>query len=161
LLALRPQGRTALSHGITAALRYHRSPGVAVVLSDFLTEPASYEAGLRELVARRYTVAALRIIGPGERDPAALFRRGRLTDAETGRQRFITLSQDNAVRYHQALTTHLEQLQDFCCRCEIVYATTDTAAGWVARISWQFHVRLSIGRCHHCPNPAPVPLGEG
>jgi hypothetical protein len=129
LLQLRPQGRTALSTGIAAALRHQRSPGVAVVLSDFLMEPALYEAGLRKLVARRYAVTALRVIGPAERDPAALFRRGRLTDVETGRQRLITLSQDNLARYHQALTTHLEQLQDFCHRSEIVYATIDTASG--------------------------------
>jgi len=129
LLQLRPQGCTALGPGITAALRQQRSPGVAVVLSDFLTEAALYEAGLRELVTRRYTVAALRVIGPAERDPATLFRRARLADVETGRQRFITLSQDNLARYREALATHLEQLEHFCHRCEIAYATIDTGPG--------------------------------
>lgn len=129
LLQLRPQGHTALASGISAALRPHRSPGVAVVLSDFLAEPAAYEAGLRELVARRFTVAALRLLGPQERNPSALFRRGRLTDVETGRQRCITLSQDNLARYQRALATHLERLQDFCNRHEIACATADTAAG--------------------------------
>jgi uncharacterized protein (DUF58 family) len=129
LLQLRPHGHTALSTGIANALRHQRSPGVAVVLSDFLVEPALYEAGLRELVARHYTVAALRVIGPAERDPATLFRRGRLTDVETGRQRFITLSQANLARYRSALATHLEQLQDFCRRSEIAYATIDTTSG--------------------------------
>lgn len=129
LLQLRPHGRTALGTGIAAALRAQRSPGVAVVLSDFLTEPARYEAGLQELVARRYTVAALRVIGPAERNPATVFRRGRLTDVESGRQRFVTLSPDNLARYRQALTTHLERLQDFCRRCEIAYAAVETSLG--------------------------------
>ncbi len=129
LVELRPHGGTALGTGIAEALREQRSPGVAVVLSDFLTEPQRYEAALRELVTRRYTVAALRIIGPGERDPATLFRRGRLVDIETGRQRLITLTPDNLGRYRQALALHLEQLQDFCRHCEIAYATIDTAAG--------------------------------
>ncbi|HEX7406924.1 MAG TPA: DUF58 domain-containing protein [Candidatus Binatia bacterium] len=129
LLQLRPYGKTALAAGIAAALRDHRSPGVAVVISDFLMEPEMYEAALQQLAARRFTVAALRVIGPGERDPSSLFRRGRLTDAETGRQRFITLSQDNLIRYQQALAAHLERLQEFCNRCEIVYSTTDTDAG--------------------------------
>ncbi|MBP1684561.1 MAG: hypothetical protein H6Q33_704 [Deltaproteobacteria bacterium] len=129
LLQLRPRGRTALGAGIAAALREQRSPGVAVVLSDFLTAPELYEPGLRELVTRRYTVAALRVIGPAERDPATLFRRGRLTDVETGRQRFITLSADNLARYRQALETHLDRLRDFCRRCEIAYATIDTSPG--------------------------------
>ncbi|MFI5394223.1 MAG: DUF58 domain-containing protein [Candidatus Binatia bacterium] len=129
LLQLRPHGKTALASGIAAALRDHRSPGVAVVISDFLMEPAGYEAALQQLVARRFTVAALRAIGSGERDPSSLFRRGRLTDVESGRQRFITLSQDNLARYQQALSAHLEQLREFCNRCEIIYSTTDTAAG--------------------------------
>jgi len=129
LLVLRPQGATALATGIAAALRDHRAPGVAIILSDFLLEPAAYEAGLRELVARRFTVTALRVIGPGERDPSSLFRRGRLTDVETGRQRFITLSQNSLARYQQALAAHLTHLQTFCRRCEIGYATADTAAG--------------------------------
>ena len=129
LLRLRPQGKTALVSGIAAALRQYRSPGVAIVLSDFLMEPAVYEAALRELVARRFTVAALRVIGRGERDPSSLFRRGRLTDIETGRQRYVTLRPDSLARYQQALAEHLEQIQDFCRRCEIVYSTADTAAG--------------------------------
>lgn len=129
LLTLRPGGTTAFATGIAAALRAQRSPGVAIVLSDFLTAPAAYESGLRELVARRFTVAALRVIGPGERDPSSLFRRGRLTDVETGQQRFITLTQDSLARYQQALARHLAQLQTFCGRCEIIYSTADTAAG--------------------------------
>jgi uncharacterized protein (DUF58 family) len=129
LLQLRPRGQTTLAAGISAALRQQRSPGVAVVLSDFLAEPAAYESGLRELVTRRFTVAALRLLGPHERDPSALFRRGRLTDVETGRHRFITLSADNLSRYRAALAAHLEQLQSFCNRHEVVYATADTASG--------------------------------
>src|ERR1035437_3866748 len=66
LLTLRPRGETALARGIAAALRAQRSPGVAVVLSDFLVHPEEYEAALGDLVARRFTVAAVRLIGPGE-----------------------------------------------------------------------------------------------
>ena len=129
LLALRPQGGTALATGIAAALRDQRSPGVAIILSDFLLEPAAYEAGLRDLIARRFTVAALRVIGQGERDPASLFRRGRLTDIETGRHRFITLTQNSLAGYREALARHLAQLQAFCNACEIGYALADTTAG--------------------------------
>jgi len=129
LLALRPHGATALATGIAAALRDHQTPGVAIMLSDFLLEPAAYEAGFRELVARRFTVTVLHVIGPGERDPSSLFRRGRLTDVENGRQRFITLTGNSLARYQEALAAHLAQLRAFCSRCEIGYATADTAAG--------------------------------
>jgi uncharacterized protein (DUF58 family) len=145
LLPLRPQGQTALTSGITAALREQRAPGVAVVLSDFLTEPDAYEAALADLVARRFTVAAVRVIGPGERDPATLFRRGRLVDAETGAQRYVTLSSDNLARYQSALAEHLQRLRAFCTRCGIVCSVADTAAGLEQTL---FHDLPALGLIH-------------
>lgn len=145
LLLLRPQGQTAFATGIAAALREQRSPGVALVLSDFLMDPEAYEAALGDLVARRFTVGAMRIIGPGERDPAQLFRRGQLIDAETGRQRFITLSRDNLLRYQTVLARHLDGLQAFCNRCGIVFSVADTAAGLEQSL---FHDLPALGLLH-------------
>jgi uncharacterized protein (DUF58 family) len=129
LLALHARGDTALAAGIAAALRDQRSPGVAVVLSDFLVRPEEYEAALGDLVARGFTVAAVRLIGAGERDPERLFRRAQLVDAESGRQRFVTLTAANLERYHTALTAHHEALRAFCHRCGIVLSLANTAAG--------------------------------
>jgi uncharacterized protein (DUF58 family) len=145
LLQLRPHGETALATGITAALRTQRAPGVAIVLSDFLMEPAVYEAALEDLVARRFTVAAVRILGPGERDPSRLFRRGQLIDAETGRQRYINLDPDNLALYTRALDAHVERLQAFCNRCGIVFSVADTAAGLEQSL---FHDLPALGLLH-------------
>ncbi|HVO26902.1 MAG TPA: DUF58 domain-containing protein [Candidatus Margulisiibacteriota bacterium] len=129
LLQLQPQGETALAPGISAALVDQRSPGVAVVLSDFLVPPHVYEAALTDLLARRFTVAAVRVIGPAERDPTRLFRRAQLIDAETGRQRFVTLTADNLGRYERALNEHLAHLQAFCNRCGIAFCVADAGHG--------------------------------
>jgi uncharacterized protein (DUF58 family) len=129
LLRLQPHGETALAPGIAGALMDQRSPGVAVVLSDFLVPPDVYEPALADLLARRFTVAAVRIIGPAERDPTRLFRRGALIDAETGKQRFITLHADNLARYEGALSEHIGRLQAFCNRCGIAFCVADTGRG--------------------------------
>ena len=129
LLQLQPQGETALGTGIAGALVDQRAPGVAVVLSDFLMLPDVYEAAFADLLARRFTVAAVRVIGPAERDPTRLFRRGQLIDAETGRQRFITLTADNLARYEGALNAHISHLQAFCNRCGIAFCVADTGSG--------------------------------
>ena len=129
LLQLRPAGRTALAAGIAAGLRRQRSPGVAIVVSDFLMAPSAYESALGDLVARRFTVAAVRVIGPGERDPASLFRRAQLVDAETGWRRFITVNRHNLERYAVALGEHLRGLQAFCSRCGAMFSVADTAVG--------------------------------
>lgn len=129
LVQLEPQGETALAPGIGGALLDQRSPGVAVVLSDFLMPPEVYETAFADLLARRFTVAAVRIIGSAERDPTQLFRRGQLVDAETGRQRFITLTPENLARYERALTEHIGHLQMFCNRCGIACCVVDTDSG--------------------------------
>ena len=129
LVQLHPGGETALAPGISGALVDQRSPGVAVVLSDFLLAPSTYEAAFADLLARRFTVAAVRVIGPDERDPTRVFRRGQLIDAETGRQRFITLSADNLARYERALSEHIGHLQAFCNRCGIAFCVADTGGG--------------------------------
>lgn len=129
LVRLQPAGETAVPMGIAAALVEHRSPGVAVVVSDFLMPPRAYESAFEDLLARRFTVAAVRVLGPAERDPTRLFRRGQLIDAESGRRRFITLSPANLARYERALGEHLGHLQAFCNRCGIVCSVADTAAG--------------------------------
>ncbi len=145
LLQLQPHGETALSPGIVGALGEQRSPGVAVVLSDFLAPPNVWEAALADLLARRFTVAAIRLIGPAERDPTLLFSRGQLVDAETGRQRFITLTPDNLARYERALSEHIGHLQQFCNRCGIVFCVADTGAG-VERC--MFHDLPAAGLVH-------------
>ncbi|MCK6556026.1 DUF58 domain-containing protein [Candidatus Binatia bacterium] len=129
LLELRPAGDTALADGIAAALRGRGTPGVAVVVSDFLVPAPLYESALGLLAGRRFTVAAVRVLGPGERDPVRLFRRAELVDAETGARRFVTLGPANLTRYQAALRDHLGGLEAFCRRSGVMLAVVDPAAG--------------------------------
>ena len=129
LFALQAGGATVIGPGIDAALGTHRAAGLAVVVSDFLAPPATYEAALLALVARRLTVAVVRVIGPDERDPTRLFRRGELVDAESGRRRLIRLTPANLARYEHNLTAHLAHLRSFCDRHGIACCIADTGAG--------------------------------
>jgi len=129
LASLAARGGTALHDGIGAALRAQRLAGAAVLLSDFLVEPAAYERALDALVTRGLTVTAVRVMGPAERDPTRQFRRAQLLDAETGRLRFVTLTPANVARYAEALDHHLTRLQTFCRQRGIFFTVADTAAG--------------------------------
>jgi uncharacterized protein (DUF58 family) len=126
LLTVRAAGQTALDRGIDAALGAQRSSGVAVLISDFLVEPGRYEAACAALLARRFTVAFLRVIGPAERDPLRFFQNARLIDAETGEERYVTLGPQNAARYQSALAAHLGRLQGFCSRSGVAFAVADS-----------------------------------
>jgi uncharacterized protein (DUF58 family) len=122
-------GPTRLDNGIDAYMRSTQLPGTAAILSDFLVEPSVYEGLLDRLRARGYHVLALRIIGPHERDPAALPRQVRLHDAETGVERLVDLTADHRSRYARAVEDHLTQLTRWCAARAIGCAAVDTSAG--------------------------------
>ena len=127
--ALQARGQTALASGILEALRQQHLSGVAVVISDFLVEPSVYERALGELTARRLTVAAVRVLGPCERDPAREFTYAQVVDAESGAERTISLTPDNQAAYQQALESHLAALRSYCERTGVLFSVADPAAG--------------------------------
>jgi hypothetical protein len=129
LRTITAHGPTRLGEGVDAYLRSTHLPGLAVVFSDFLVEPAVYQAALDHLRGRGYDVAALRVIGPAERDPERLPRRARLRDAESGVERTVDLSPTHRQRYAAALTAHLHDLKQWCAARAIRFATADTAQG--------------------------------
>lgn len=129
LAPLAAGGPTRLVDGLQAYLRSTRLPGTAVVLSDFLVEPSDYATALDELRGHGYDAAALRVIGPLERDPSTLPRRLRLRDAETGAVRDVELTAALRQRYAEAVARHFGQLRDWCAARAIVCAAVDTAGG--------------------------------
>ena len=129
LAPLTAGGPTRLADGVQAYLRTTRLPGTAIVLSDFLVEPAVYESALDALRGHHYDVAAIRVIGPLERDAAALPRRVRLRDAESGTERNVELTAALRQRYAEAVEQHLARLRDWCAARAIVCAALDTADG--------------------------------
>jgi uncharacterized protein (DUF58 family) len=129
LAALESRGSNALAEGLRESTRRTKVPGVALVVSDFLVERSHYEDALLGLVARGWTLGLCRLLGPGERDPGTLFRRGRLRDSETGRERVITLSPANRARYQAALQSHIESLRAWCRRHGASCAVIDPSQG--------------------------------
>jgi hypothetical protein len=129
LAAVTADGPTRLLDGLRAYLRTTRLPGTAVVISDFLVEPLAYETALDELRGHRYDVAAIRVIGPRERNAEDLPRRVRLRDAETGAERTIELTATLRRRYAEAVDEHLSRLRQWCAARAIFCAAADTADG--------------------------------
>lgn len=129
LAPLAAAGPTRLADGVDAYLRSTRMPGTAIVVSDFLVEPPIYGRALDELRGRQYDVAAIRVLGAQERDPAALPRRVRLRDAESGVEEDVELTPLARQRYVDAVAEHLADLQRWCAARAIACAVTDPAGG--------------------------------
>jgi uncharacterized protein (DUF58 family) len=126
LAALTPTGKTYLRESIRAYASQTKEPGVAIIVSDFLTEQAQYEEPLLLLKARGYEVKAVQVLGAAELSPTRLFRRGKLYDVEDHSERWITLTQTHLQQYLEALQAHMEALQQFCHRHQILYTRAST-----------------------------------
>jgi uncharacterized protein (DUF58 family) len=122
LLAVRPHGTVRLGATLTDYAARHPAPGVALVISDFMMEPAEVERGVRALRRRGYETHLLHVIGGGELDPTRVFSRAMLVDVESGARRPIALTAAALARYEAALTAHLDALRSLADRLETSYA---------------------------------------
>lgn len=129
LETIAPHGPTRLAEGVEAYLRTTHAPGVAILLSDFLVPPATYEAALTALCAARHTTAALCLSGPSERVPGGLAERVLLRDAETGATRRVRLTPAARAAYQAARQAHRDTLQRWCDSRGITFVPLDTDAG--------------------------------
>ena len=124
---LRAGGRTSLNEGIGAYVLRAREAGLAVVISD-LMDPAGYERGLKALLERRFDIHVIHLLAPEEMNPTFAGDL-RLTDAETGEIRDLTLDGEALRGYRQRLREFFERAESFCRANEISYhrVVTDTA----------------------------------
>jgi hypothetical protein len=128
LVATRAEGETVLDRGLEHWLQSQPTPGIAIVVSDFLAAPTAVESALAGLAARRFNVGCVRVIGPAERDPSTQFRAGRVVDSESGEQREVRFDAENQRRYAAALQNHLDGLVGFCAARGMSCAIADSTA---------------------------------
>ncbi len=97
-----------------------------MLISDLL-DPAGYERGLKALLERRFDVHVIHVLAPEEMNPT-LAGDLRLTDAETGEMRDLTMDGQALSEYRQRLADFLGHAESFCRASEIAYhrVTTDT-----------------------------------
>jgi len=122
LAAVVPGGRLGLGAALEAYAREHPRPGLAIVVSDLMMEPADVERGVQALRARRYEVLLLHVIGAGELDPGRALAGGVLADVETGATHAVALTPAVRACYAELLTAHLGALEALAERNRAVYA---------------------------------------
>lgn len=121
LTALHAGGTFAFAAALERYAARHPTPGVALLISDFLVEPDVIERGVCALRARGYETHLLHVIGASELDPRREFTRAVLADAESGTQRPIALTDASLALYQAALAAHLEALRTLADRHGVTY----------------------------------------
>ena len=145
LAAVAPQGSFGLGAALAAYAARYRTPGLALVISDFLMEPDEVERGVLALRSRGFETHLLHVIGAGELDPTRVFTRGVLVDVESGAQRPIALTAPALARYHAALGAHCDALAALAARVEAGYGRL-VAGGDVAELLTGPLVRAGLVR---------------
>ena len=102
--------------------RRHPESGTALLVSDFMTEPAEIERAILALQARRFEVHLLHVIGASELDPSGSFTRGMLVDVESGASQPMVLTASVVTRYQEVLEEHLAALRAVAERTRCTYA---------------------------------------
>jgi uncharacterized protein (DUF58 family) len=100
--------------------RMRHSTGVAVLISDFLTD-SDWRTGLRSLRSTGQEVNVIQILAPEELNPSL---RGdwALQDVETGREVEVTMTTRLLRRYGEELAAYTEVLLDFCHQHDMAFA---------------------------------------
>jgi uncharacterized protein (DUF58 family) len=126
LMGVKPAGATRLNEALSSYAMRSRESGLAVIISDLL-DPAGYEAGLRALMERRFDIHLIHLLAPEEIAPE-LAGDFRLTDAETGEVRELSVDREAMRDYRERLHSVLERAEGFCRAQEIGYhrVITDT-----------------------------------
>jgi uncharacterized protein (DUF58 family) len=122
------RGPLAFGATLAAYARQHPRPGVAIVLSDFMTEPPEIERGVQALRAQRYDVLLLHVIARGELSPERDFTHGLVQDVESGARHPVMLGTAAVARYRELLAAHLDTLQAIAARSHAAYARLVTDA---------------------------------
>jgi len=113
-------GALDLGAALEVHARRHPAPGAALVISDFMMDPARLERGVLALRARRWEVVLLQVVGARELEPD--FSGGVLKDVESGATHPVALTAAIRRRYQALLVDHLAALGAVAERTRAVYA---------------------------------------
>jgi uncharacterized protein (DUF58 family) len=122
LSSLRCTGETRLGAAVAQLLLQRRSPGVLILISDFLVNHTDFEEAMLHLLGAHYEVKVVHVMGEMETEgsyPPGLYR---VRDAETGEVREVAFGAQLAEACKRRVAELAGRLRDFCKSHAIVYS---------------------------------------
>ena len=115
-------GPVEMAPALAEHLKRLRRPGKAILLSDFLMPPASYQQGLNLLRALNLDISVIQVLARPEISPP--FPRGglALVDSESRAELQIQWSGELQREYSERLERHNRELKSFCHQSGIHYS---------------------------------------
>jgi uncharacterized protein (DUF58 family) len=121
-----PAGQTDMRAALSAYAERSRSPGLAIVIGDFLEEQEGYREGLLALARRGFETRVLHILTEEELTPR-IQGAVRLVDIESGQELEIDADEKSLRNYTARIEAFHTGVHDFCSEHAIAYQriTTD------------------------------------
>lgn len=119
LQEISPTGETSINESLTRFTRVRRESGLAILISDMLSE-GGYEEGLARLRYHRYEIIVLHLLAPEDLDP----RWGgelRLWNVENRDELLLHVSRETLRSYTRALSEYRRELEAFCRERDLRY----------------------------------------
>ena len=99
------------------------SPGVAILISDFLVPNGLYQTAFSHLIAAHYEIKAIQVLGARESAGSLGTGAYRLRDCETGELREVTITPAVVETCQRRLAQLRDELALYCAGHRITYAT--------------------------------------
>lgn len=122
IIGLRCEGETRLSAAVSELLLQRRSPGVVILISDFLVNRTDFEEALLHLIGAHHEVKLVHVMGEMESEgsyPPGLYR---VRDTETGEMREVVFGPELAETCRKRVASLSGRVREFCMNHAMVYA---------------------------------------
>ena len=103
-----------------------RTPGKAIVISDFLMELAEIERAFNILRSKNLDIAAIQIISDGDKEPYQKLDFGTFIDSETDEVVNVSLDPENRALLKELFQEHNQKLQSYFLGSQIQYTSINT-----------------------------------
>jgi uncharacterized protein (DUF58 family) len=121
-----PGARQPLGDALREAFPELRRRGAAVLVTDFLGDPAEWRRAIDLLVHRRVETFAFHVVAPEERRPN-LSGPVRLADAETGATLDLDLDDAAVAEYERRFERHVREVGAYLRRRGVVHVLVETS----------------------------------
>ena len=121
--SIRGRGESRLAEAVGELLSERRSPGIVIVISDFLVASNDYEEAFRRLQAAHHEIKAVHVLGDQESTGSYPIGAYRVRDCETGEFREVSFGPRQAEACRARVERHASALRDFCATRGIMYSS--------------------------------------
>lgn len=122
---IEPAGETSINDSLTRFVRIRRESGLAVIISDMLSDEG-FEEGIAQLLYHGYEVVVLHVLSPEDLDPE-FDGELKLRDIENRSEMPIYIDGASRRQYLQALSDYRERVQLFCRERNLRYCMISTS----------------------------------